>query len=114
MTYLQTVCAAVMIRRNVGSDFGAMREGLARLRGPLATVEQLLILNDSVYGPLQPLDEMLAQIDFGVADIWGATESWQRRYHLQSFFLGVSPAVLPHPPERSFAAAHRKAAARSR
>ncbi|HEX3348206.1 MAG TPA: rhamnan synthesis F family protein [Acetobacteraceae bacterium] len=94
MAFLQTLCTAILIRRNIGYDFGAVREGLSRMQMPRANTEHLLIVNDSVYGPLRPLDEMLAEIDFDVADIWGATESWQTRYHLQSFFLAVGPVAM--------------------
>ena len=51
MEALQPLCAAILIRRNVGYDFGAMREGLLRLRMPRQNTEQLLLVNDSVYGP---------------------------------------------------------------
>lgn len=94
MAALQELCAAIIVRRNVGYDFGAMREGLLRLRMPRRNTEQLLIVNDSVYGPLAPMGEMLERIDFDIADIWGATESWQTKYHLQSFFLAVGQTAM--------------------
>lgn len=84
---IRPLCHAVIIRRNVGYDFGAMREGIAFLGLPKAETEHLLIANDSVYGPLRPLPDILSRVDFTQADFWGATESWQNRYHLQSFFL---------------------------
>jgi hypothetical protein len=91
---LRPLCAAILVRRNVGYDFGAMREGLLRLRMPRQNTAQLLLVNDSVYGPICPLDEMLSRIDFDAADFWGATESWQGRFHLQSFFLAFGPRVM--------------------
>ena len=94
---LDPVCAAVLVRRNVGYDFGAMREAILRIGLPREDTEQLLIVNDSVYGPLRPLGDMLARMDFAVADVWGCTESWQRRYHLQSYFLAFGARALRHP-----------------
>ena len=91
---LKPLCAAILIRRNIGYDFGAMREGLAWLGLPRADTELVVLANDSVYGPLAPLDAMLARIDLAAADIWGATESWQTRYHLQSFFVAVGRNAL--------------------
>lgn len=102
MTALQRLCAAVLVRRNVGYDFGAMREGLARLGLPRADTELLVIANDSVYGPLRPLQPLLARADFGRADLWGATDSWQRRYHLQSYFLVAGRAALTSEAWRAF------------
>jgi lipopolysaccharide biosynthesis protein len=91
---LRELCDIALLRRNIGYDFGAMREGLDACALPRPETEMVLIVNDSVYGPLAPLDETLKKIDFSVADIWGATESWQRRYHLQSFFLAVGRTAL--------------------
>jgi lipopolysaccharide biosynthesis protein len=99
---LKPFCAAVIIRRNVGYDFGAMREGLEQLTLPRPDTELLLIVNDSVYGPLQPLAEILDKVDFEKADMWGATESWQTRYHLQSYFLVAGRRVLETEAWRSF------------
>jgi hypothetical protein len=84
---LQPYCRAVIVRRNVGYDFGAIREVLDLLKLPRQDTERLLIANDSVYGPLLPIADMIARADFEEADLWGTTESWQYRYHLQSFFL---------------------------
>ena len=91
---LQPLCAAVLIRRNIGYDFGAMRDGLTHVAATPATTDLLLVLNDSVYGPLSDLSDLIARIDFTRADVWGATESYQNRYHLQSFFIAAGPAAL--------------------
>lgn len=91
---LHGLCAAVLIRRNIGYDFGAMRDGLGHVNARPETTDLLLVLNDSVYGPLSDLAPMVERIDFSVADVWGATESYQNRYHLQSFFVAVGPAAL--------------------
>lgn len=99
---LAPLCDAVMIRGNVGYDFGAMREALARLALPRPDTELLLIANDSLYGPWAPLGDMLDRIDFAEADFWGATESWQRRYHLQSFFLAFGRTAMASQAWRDF------------
>jgi hypothetical protein len=99
---LEPLCAAVLVRRNVGYDFGAMREAILHLGLPRADTEQVLIANDSVYGPLRPLDDVLARMDFAQADIWGCTESWQVRFHLQSYFLLFGSRALHHPAWPAF------------
>lgn len=91
---LRALCAAVLVRRNIGYDFGAMRDGLRHADATPETTDLLLVLNDSVYGPLSPLAPMVERIDFAQADIWGATESYQNRYHLQSFFIAAGPVAL--------------------
>ena len=99
---LRGLCDMALLRRNIGYDFGAMREGLEACALPRPETEMVLIVNDSVYGPLAPLDETLAKIDFDAADVWGATESWQRRYHLQSFFLVAGRRALESAAWRRF------------
>jgi lipopolysaccharide biosynthesis protein len=101
-TAVSRLCAAVMIRRNVGYDFGAMREVIVRLGLPRDNTEQLVIANDSVYGPLRPLSDLLDRVDFAEADVWGCTESWQVRYHLQSYFLVFGERALRHPAWSAF------------
>ncbi len=91
---VQAICAGVLIRRNFGYDFGAWREGLEALGLPRADTEFAVLANDSVYGPLTPIGDLLGRIDPAQADVWGCTESWQSRYHLQSYFLAFAPHVL--------------------
>jgi lipopolysaccharide biosynthesis protein len=91
---LQPLCAAILVRRNIGYDFGAMRDGLRYVASKTKDVDLLLILNDSVYGPLTDMAPLLEGIDFSKADVWGATESYQNRYHLQSYFIAAGPKAL--------------------
>jgi hypothetical protein len=99
---LKLLCAVVLIRRNIGYDFGAWRDAIDQLGLPRSNTEMLLLLNDSVYGPLHGIEDALARVDFSRADFWGLTESWQTRYHLQSFFLAVAPCVMVSPAWRQF------------
>ncbi len=99
---LQPYCRAVIIRRNIGYDFGAVREVLDLLELPRAETERLLIANDSVYGPLTPIADMVARINFDEADVWAPTESWQYRYHLQSYFLLAGRQAITSPAWRAF------------
>jgi hypothetical protein len=62
----------------------------------------VVMANDSVYGPICPIDELLAKIDFSQADLWGCTESWQTRYHLQSYLIAFSPRVVASEAWRKF------------
>ncbi len=100
--FLKRHCAAILIRRNIGYDFGAWRDALDTLALPRAETRAIFLVNDSVYGPFADLRPLLATIDFGRADLWGATESWQHRYHLQSFFLGCGEAVIRGQAWRDF------------
>jgi len=94
MAAVQALCAAVIIRRNIGYDFGAWRDAIDLLHLPRADTREIILANDSVFGPLTPLADTLGKLDYEKTDIWGLTESWQRRYHLQSFFLAFGPKAL--------------------
>jgi lipopolysaccharide biosynthesis protein len=102
MTHLQTVCAAVLVRRNVGYDFCAWREALERFDVPRSDTELVLLANDSVYGPLHSLTPILARVMAGGADVWGLTDSNQIRFHLQSYFLVAGAAAIRSDAWRRF------------
>lgn len=106
---LRRLCAAILVRRNVGYDFGAWREALEWLGLPRPNTEMLVLANDSVYGPLHPLRETMERIQVGEAQVWGLTESWQIGYHLQSYFLAFGPSVLHSAAWRRFWSAVRPA-----
>ncbi|MGE4480318.1 rhamnan synthesis F family protein [Acidocella sp.] len=102
MEALRGLCAAVLVRRNIGYDFGAWADALEHLGLPGPDTEEVIMANDSVFGPLLPLGNMLRRLDYAKADIWGLTESWQVRYHLQSFFLAFGPKALRAEGFRAF------------
>jgi lipopolysaccharide biosynthesis protein len=89
---LQSRCALVLRRRNLGHDFGAYKDGLSAL-GELSRFDEIILANDSVYGPFFDLAPLLARCDDSAA-IWGMTDSWEQRYHLQTYFILVKKAAL--------------------
>jgi lipopolysaccharide biosynthesis protein len=92
--------ALVLVRLNVGYDFGAFKDGIEAL-GELSRFEQVVLANDSVYGPLFDLGKILARCDDS-ADIWGMTENGAGGYHLQSYFLLFRKPALIHPTLNAF------------
>lgn len=95
------IAALVIRRRNVGYDYGAYRDGLARIPD-LDKIDLLLFANDSVYGPFRPLSEVIGSMPAEQADVWGITDSWWRRYHLQSYFLLLHRAAIQCPAVQEF------------
>ena len=96
------LCAAILIRRNIGLDFAAWHDAMQALELPRAETEMLLLVNDSMHGPFWPLGPTLARMDFARADIWGLTESAEVAPHLQSYFLAAGPVALRSPAWASF------------
>jgi Rhamnan synthesis protein F len=101
-TWVRGRVAHLVVRRNVGYDFAAWRDAMSVCDLPSADTRFLLVANDSVYGPLRPLGPIFQRINFDLADIWGATDSWQHNFHLQSFFVAFGPRALRHEAFASF------------
>ena len=91
---LSSVADHVLTRRNIGLDFCAWRMAMRRLDLPRTGTRRILLVNDSVYGPLVPLAPLLAQMDPDQADLWGMTDSEELGWHLQSYFLLAGPALI--------------------
>src|SRR5690606_11648225 len=92
---------AVARRANTAYDFGSWAPALRTW--PQITQKDLVILtNDSLIGPLGPLDELLRRLHASDADAWGTTESRTPAHHLHSFFLAFKSGVLAEPGLREF------------
>ncbi|MCG6205019.1 rhamnan synthesis F family protein [Rhodopseudomonas sp. HC1] len=94
-------CHAMLWRFNTGYDFGAYKDGIASV-GDLHELDALVLMNDSVYGPFSDLAGMLSAVDRTRADFWGIVDSWELRYHVQSFFLLFLPTALRSTAFREF------------
>jgi lipopolysaccharide biosynthesis protein len=88
-------CGAIVQRANFGMDFGAYKDGIGMLKR-LDRLEALLLANDSVYGPFHDLGDVIGRLNLAEADVWGITDSWERRFHLQSYFLLFGRRALSH------------------
>lgn len=86
-------CEKIIHKDNHGLDFGAWRLGW-RLLGRETPLDELLLLNDSVYGPLADLGAVFDRMAGEPCDFWSITDSWDQKYHLQSYFLVFRRAVL--------------------
>ena len=81
-------------RVNSGYDFGAYQAGLAILQPLANSIEEILLMNNSVYklhDSLTPLISSVRNSDFDVTTI---TNSKEKGAHLQSYFLHLKKAVL--------------------
>lgn len=92
---LSPLVSSILRSDGKGRDWGNFGLGLRRAC-ELSPPRSLLLLNDSAYGPLAPLDELFARADAADADFIGLTDSPQHRYHLQSYFLYCKPSLCSH------------------
>lgn len=95
---------AVVRRRNSAYDFGSWRDALATYP-ELAAKPHVILTNDSLEGPVGPLDELLRRIETGTAPVWAATQALAPVPHLQSYLLAFRDGVLATPELAGFFAA---------
>jgi len=95
---LRSRCWILGTRRNLGMDIGgwpcAVKAIETLTRRPLSTFRRLLITNDSVFGPLRSLPELLEIMGSRNLDIWGNSDSNEGGHHLQSYFLVFEQPAL--------------------
>jgi lipopolysaccharide biosynthesis protein len=94
-------CRSILWRYNVGYDFGAYKDGLNAVDGK-DDLAALLLMNDSIYGPFFGLRDQLNDIDRSNTDFWGITDSWERRFHVQSYFILFFANALNSKPFKKF------------
>lgn len=94
-----SIADKVIVKENRGYDFGSWQAGIAHL--DLQQYDELVICNDSVFGPLQPLDELFTKMTNASCDFWGITNSYDMGEHIQSYFV-----VFKHQVIRSSAFKH--------
>jgi hypothetical protein len=85
-------CWRLIHRRNLGFDFGAWRDSAALLLDSARLPDELLLVNDSVVGPIHALGPLLDRARMLGPGATGLTESRQGGVHLQSYFVLVSGA----------------------
>jgi lipopolysaccharide biosynthesis protein len=89
---LQLPASQVITRPNSGFDFCSWKAGLDAVA--VDEFDELVLCNDSVYGPLFPLRDLFDGMSRQRCDFWGITSGLQYGYHLQSYFLVFKRSVI--------------------
>lgn len=98
----------VTIRSNEGFDITAYKENIARLgQENIEQYDELVLCNDTVFGPLYPFQEVFDEMASREADFWGLTKGyadilpWAERGrnisfrdHIHSYFLVIRKPIL--------------------
>jgi len=88
----------ILERPNIGYDFGGYRDGLRILREDGALPDHLLILNDSIWYPVLPDEELISDALDSPADITGTIlRHGKKEAFLESYFYAIKGHVLKHP-----------------
>lgn len=82
----------VIQRKNEGYDFYSYKLGIEAI--DLSRFDELIVCNDSVYGPFSELATVLGEMRARGANYWGLTDSFDFYHHLQSYFFVFSGDAL--------------------
>lgn len=98
---LRKLCDKVITRENVGHDFYSYKVGIQSIEN-IATIDQLILCNDSCFGPLFSFAELFEENRFKYYDVWGMSFNHRPKLHLQSFFLVFNNYAITHSVFQEF------------
>ena len=97
---LESVADQILVRPNRGFDIWGYKEGLDAVGDGIAAFDELLLVNDTWFGPVRPFASLFERMDRSPLHFWGMTDHVRVEphpftntgylpYHLQSYWVGV-------------------------
>lgn len=90
----------VIKRENIGYDFYSYKVGIESF--DISDFDELILCNDSVYGPLFPMKTIIDKMENKKCDFWGITEGFKIHRHLQSYFVVYKKRVFDSSSFKDF------------
>jgi rhamnosyltransferase len=90
---LKGLCDVALKRDNTGYDFMSWKKGIPHIANP-DQLDEVLFVNDSIYGPLNDLKALFEKSEKISADFWGLTRSHEIRSHIQSYFFAFRRSLI--------------------
>ena len=91
---LKDLTYKILIRNNVGYDFGSWRAGILELEEEIKDCESILLINDSLYGPINSLEAVIDRAVHHESDIVCMTKNMVGGQHAQSYFVSYKKSVV--------------------
>lgn len=95
------VADEVIFRENKGYDAGAYKDVLCKLFNSNYNFDEILITDDSYYGPIDSFNNIFDKMENIDCDYWGITKSPERIFegkklisHIQSYFMCFKKNVI--------------------
>lgn len=95
-------------KRHGKYDFGSWQELIKKIGWKeIEKYDELVLANDSCYGPIFPLAPIFTKMEKSGADFWGMTE-WAKEKkglypkHIQSYFVGLNSDIIKNVQVRKF------------
>ena len=110
---LQTVADDILVRSNDGYDIWAHKEALDHVGDRIAEFDEVLLTNDTWFGPVRPYAPVFERMNEQAVHFWGMTDhDWEPLnkftnegelpYHLQSFWIAVRKEMFLSPEWQSY------------
>lgn len=92
------VCDDMFVRRNEGYDTWAWKDGISFIGWDelYKSYDELILTNDSMFGPFRPLTQVFEEMDSVDCDFWGNNRVYEDKN--VTSFLG-KPIPMPYKPE---------------
>lgn len=91
----------ILIRRNDGYDAAAYADVIKNYRELILRYDELLITNDTYYGPIYSFGDMFTKMSKDDCDYWGITKhpgghcgEIEINEHIQSYFLNFKSSII--------------------
>ena len=111
MRRFRAIADEVIQRKNVGYDVTAYKEGILRPGfQKLQEYDEVVVCNDTMYGPIYPFTEMFSKMAQKDIDFWGITNFHEVPFdpfgtveygylpkHIQSFFMVYRQSLVKSP-----------------
>lgn len=101
---LEAYADEIFYRENIGFDAGGFKDVLCHLLGwdRVLLYDELVLVNDSMFGPFKPMQEIFTEMDNKQLDFWGLSKHGERRNsknrcfseYIQSYFLCIRKKML--------------------
>ncbi|MGO9571115.1 MAG: rhamnan synthesis F family protein [Desulfomonilaceae bacterium] len=91
---IQPFCHLIILRKNVGWDFGSWKAALDMCPTIVEHAKTLILMNDSCYGPFGSLNKIVEALESRDNCLSGITANHEFAYHIQSYFLVFPSSVL--------------------
>lgn len=97
---LEPVCDDIVVRANEGFDIWGHKAGLDHVGDAISEFDELVLTNDTWFGPVRPYGPVFERMGAEPAHFWGMTDHAREEpnpftgegvlhYHLQSFWIAV-------------------------
>lgn len=112
MDILETYADEIFLRENLGFDAGGFKDALCKYLGwdKVLAYDELVLVNDSMFGPFRSMKEIFAEMSNRIVDFWGLTKHGETRNgivgyipeHIQTFFLVIRYEMFHCPQFREY------------